>query len=116
MLEFLPHDVQEGLSRARKRSSARNRRLSLHLGDAVFPLLRLWDDGFAIDAARLPQLRGFVEIHEGPRLLMTCLIVASRIEDGNLICMFKRATRAVDSAPVDYDLEVERPAGLLPRN
>ncbi|MDO9526487.1 MAG: hypothetical protein Q7J57_13280, partial [Gemmobacter sp.] len=74
MLEHLPQEVRDNLARAKKRSGARARRLSLHLGDAVFPVLRLWEDGFAIDANRLPKLRGFIEIHEGPRLLMSCLI------------------------------------------
>jgi hypothetical protein len=115
MLEHLPAEVREGLERAQKRSSARSRRLALHLNDAVFPILRLWSDGLAIDASRLPHLRGFVEIHEGPRMLMTCLIQASEIQDGELICTFKRATPAQDRPAADYELEVAPPAGLLPR-
>lgn len=115
MLEHLPAEVREGLERARKRSSARSRRLAVHLGDAVFPILRLWEDGFAIDAARLPHLRGFVEVHEGPRLILTCLIQATEVLDGELICTFKRATLALDRAALDYEVETETPAGLLPR-
>jgi len=115
MLEHLPAEVSEGLERARKRASGRARRLALHLGDAAFPILRLWENGFAIDAERLPVLRGFVEIHEGPRLLLSCLIVASEVQEGELICTFKRATPAHDSAALDYERETEAPAGLLPR-
>lgn len=114
MLEHLPPEVQEGLDRARKRASARSRKLALHLGDAIFPILRLWSDGFAIDAGRLPHLRGFVEVHEGSRLLLSCLIVASEVQDGELICTFKRATPALDRAAVDYELDQQPPAGLLP--
>ena len=114
MLEHLPAEVREGLERARKRSSARSRRLALHLGDAVFPILRLWDDGFAVDAARIGHLRGFIEIHEGPRLLMTCLIQAAEVQDGELICTFKRSSPAHDRAALDYEVETERPAGYLP--
>lgn len=115
MLEHLPAEVREGLERARKKSSARSRRLALHLNGAVFPILRLWDSGFSIDAARVAHLRGFVEIHEGPRLLLTCLIQAVEVLDGELICTFKRATPAQDRAALDYEVETERPAGLLPR-
>jgi hypothetical protein len=115
MLEHLPDDVREGLERARKRASARSRRLALHLGDAVFPILRLWDNGFAVDAGRIGALRGFVEVHEGPRLILTGLIQATEVQDGELICTFKRVTVASDRAALDYEVETEQPAGLLPR-
>jgi len=115
MLEYLPAELREGFDRARKKSSARSRRLSLRIGDAVFPIKRLWDDGLVVDAARLPQLRGFVEIHEGSRHILTCLIVASEVEDGDLICTFKRSTPAVDRAALDYEVETDQPAGLLTR-
>jgi len=114
MLEHLPAEVREGLERARKRASARSRRLALHINDAVFPILRLWDGGFAVDAGRIGHLRGFVEIHEGPRLMLTCLIQAAEVQDGELICTFKRATPALDRAALDYEADAERPAGLLP--
>lgn len=115
MLENLPAEVQEGLERARKRSSARNRRLALHVKDAVFPILRLWDTGLSVDATRLSALRGFAEIHEGPRLVMTCLIMATEIQDGELICSFKRASPVMDRAAPDYEIAIEPPKGLLPR-
>ncbi len=115
MLEHLPAEVREGLERARKKSSARSRRLALHINGAVYPILRLWDDGFAIDPTRIGALRGFVEIHEGPRLMLSCLIQAAEVLDGELICTFKRATPALDRAALDYEVETERPAGLLPR-
>jgi hypothetical protein len=115
VLEFLPNEVREALANARRRRERRGRRLSLHLGDAVFPVLRMWDDGFAIDASRLPRLRGFVELHDGPRLLFHCLIVAHHVEQGELICSFKRATPPADSAPADFERHEPPPAGLLPR-
>lgn len=115
MLEQLPQYIAAGLARAQKLDSTRRRRLRLQLGDAVFPILRHWNDGFAIDATRIPRLRGFVEVHEGATLLWTCLIVASRIEDGELICTYKRMTPAADRAAADYELPDHRPAGLLPR-
>lgn len=115
MLEYLPAELREGFERARKKSSARSRRLSLHIGDAVFPIKRLWDGGLALDAARLPQLRGFVQIHEGSRHSLTCLIVASEVEGGELICTFKRATAPTDRAALDYAVDGDQPAGLITR-
>lgn len=115
MLEFLPAEVREGLERARRRAPARRRKLALHVGDAVFPILRLWDDGLAVEASRLNRLRGFVEIHEGGRPLLACLIVASDVTEGELICSFKRAARIPDRAALDYELPDDRPTTLLPR-
>jgi hypothetical protein len=57
-----------------------------------------------------------VDIHEGPRLLMSCLIVAAQVEDGELVCTFKRATLAADRPAADYELAIDQPVALLPRN
>lgn len=115
MLEYLPAELREGFERARKKSSARSRRLSLHIGDAVFPIRRFWEGGLALDADRLPQLRGFVEIYEGPRPILTCLIVASEVENGELICSFKRATPTLDRAALDYEVDSDQPSGFITR-
>ncbi|MFN3644342.1 MAG: hypothetical protein ACK4TB_15620 [Gemmobacter sp.] len=102
MLEYLPPEIRDAMGRPNRRDRLRGRKLRLHLGDAVFPILRMWDDGFAIDAARLPRLRGAVEIREGRRRVWTCLIVAAEVEGGELRCSFKRLSPAQDSAPADY--------------
>ncbi|MDR5652834.1 hypothetical protein [Ruixingdingia sedimenti] len=114
MLEHLPPEIAEGFARARRLERAGGKRLRLQVGGAVFPILRLWHDGFSLDAARVPQrLRGFVEVHEGPNLLLTCLIVASEIEAGELICTFKRATAAADAPAADYWRGESPPRKLL---
>lgn len=102
MLEHLPQDIRDAMMRPNRRDRMRGRTLHLHLGDQIFPILRMWDDGFAIDAARLPQLRGAVEIRDGTRRVWTCLIVAAAVEGGELVCAFKRLSPAQDSAPADY--------------
>jgi hypothetical protein len=102
MLEHLPQEFRDVMTQPRRRDRPRARKLRLHIGDSVFPILRMWDDGFAIDAARLPRLRGAVEIHEGRRRVWTCLIVAAAVEEGELRCTFKRLSPAHDSAPADY--------------
>ena len=77
MLEFLPKDIVEGLAMARNREAARKSRLRVQVGEAVFPVLRFWHDGFAMDAVLTPKLRGLVDVYDGSRHIFQCLIVAS---------------------------------------
>ena len=113
MLEFLPKEVHDGLEAARKRDFARKSRLRLQVGEAVFPITRFWHDGFALDAALAPQLRGLVDVYDGARHILQCLIVASSPENGELVCEFKRMTAVSDKAPLDYDRDENAPLALL---
>ncbi|MBI1220606.1 MAG: hypothetical protein GC186_18900 [Rhodobacteraceae bacterium] len=115
MLEHLPKEVREGLEAARKRDQKRRARLRVHVGDAVHPILRMWDTGFALDAATAPHLRGLVDIYDGSRHLRQCLIVASAVTAGEIICDFKWATEVTDRAPLDFERDEAAPVGLLPR-
>ncbi len=116
MLEFLPKEVREGLEAARKKDMKRKSRLRVHVGDAIFPVLRFWNNGFAIDADLLPgQLRGLVDIYDGSRHVFQCLIVASGVENGELVCDFKRATAVSDRAALDFYRDENAPVGYLPR-
>jgi len=113
MSEYLPKEVRDGLELARKQDLKRKSRLRVHLGDDVFPVLRMWDTGFALDAENAPHLRGLVDLYEGSRHLYQCLIVASSEENGEMICDFKRHTAAVDKAPLDFYREENAPVALL---
>lgn len=115
MLEFLPKDVIEGLALARNREATRKSRLRVQVAEAVFPVLRFWHDGFALDAALTPKLRGLVDIYDGSRHVFQCLIVASSVENDQLVCEFKRNTAVRDSAPLDYWRDEHAPVGYLPR-
>lgn len=115
MLEFLPKEIREGLEAARRRDQRRKSRLRVQLGEAVFPILRYWDTGIALDADRTPRLRGLVDIYDGSRHISQCLIVASTVENGELICEFKRETAASDRAALDFWRDENAPVGLLPR-
>ena len=64
MLEFLPKDIVEGLAMARNRETTRKSRLRVQVGEAVFPVLRFWHDGFALDADMAPKLRGLVDVFD----------------------------------------------------
>lgn len=115
MLEFLPQEVREGLEAARKRAMRRRSRLRAQVGDAVFPVLRFWDDGMALDASLATHLRGHVDVFDGARHLFRCLIVASNVENGQLICDFKRSTAVASAPPLDFWKDENAPVGYLPR-
>ncbi|NJM83298.1 MAG: hypothetical protein HC844_13130 [Tabrizicola sp.] len=115
MLEFLPKEISEGLEAARKKDQRRRSRLRVQVGDAVFPILRFWHDGFALEADVSPRLlRGLVDVYDGSRHIFQCLIVASGVEDGELVCDFKRATAVREKAALDFWREEHAPIGYLP--
>lgn len=114
MFEFLPKEVREGLEAARKRDQKARSRLCVHVGGEVFHVLRLWGDGFALEAAGAPKMRGLVDLYDGPRHLSECLVVASVEENGEMICDFKRHTPATDRPALDfYRDEGAGPVALL---
>ena len=115
MLEFLPKEIRDGLEAARRREFARKNRLRVQVGEAVFPMIRFWHDGFALDAALAPHLRGLVDVYDGARHVFQCLIVASTTENGDLVCEFKRVTAVSDRAPLDYWRDENAPVAYLPR-
>lgn len=116
MLEFLPKEVREGLEAARMREARKRSRLRVEVGSAVFPVLRFWADGFALDASLSPgQMRGLVDVYDGSRHVFQCLIVASLIDRGELICDFKRVTPVSDKAALDYWRDEDAPVGYLPK-
>lgn len=113
MSEYLPKEVREGLEAARKHALKRRSRLRIHVGDRVFPVLRYWDNGFALDIEDAPKLRGLVDLYDGGRHLYQCLIVASSEDVGEMIYEFKRNTAAVDRAPLDFSRDDDAPIALL---
>jgi hypothetical protein len=115
MLEFLPKEVREGLEAARKRDQKRKSRLRVHVGEAVFPVLRFWDEGFALDASLTPNLRGLVDVYDGARHIFQCLIIASTTENGELVCDFKRSTMVADKVPLDFWRDENAPVAFLPK-
>ena len=115
MSEFLPKEVREGLEAARKADLKKKSRLRIHVGDEVYPVLRFWENGFALDAENAPHLRGLVDLYNGGVHLYQCLIVASEEVAGVMKYEFKRSTEAVDKAPLDYYRDEAAPIALLGR-
>jgi len=113
MSYFLPKEVREGLEQARKRDLRKKSRLRVHTGDEIFPVLRFWESGFALDVEDAPHLRGLIDIYDGSRHLYQCLIVASEEQDGEMIYDFKWHTEALDKAPLDFCRDENAPVALL---
>ncbi|WP_323007436.1 hypothetical protein [Pseudorhodobacter sp.] len=113
MLEFLPQEIRDGLAAAKKRDYLRKSRLRVQSGGAVFPILRMWEGGLALDADGTPHLRGLIDVYDGANQIFQCLIIASTIEEGELICEFKRATQVTDKAALDFWRDENAPVGYL---
>ena len=116
MLEFLSKEVREGLEMARKSRERRKSKLRVQVGEAVFPVLRFWHDGFVLDGSLAPHLRGLVDIYDGSRHVFQCLIVASTAEGDEITCEFKRLTQVTDKAPLDFWLDPVLPVAYLTKN
>ena len=93
----------------------RKSRLRVQAGEDYFPVLRLWETGFAMDLENAPHLRGLVDLYHGGVHLYQCLIIASEEEDGEMVFEFKRSTAAVDKAPLDFVRDENAPIALLGR-
>ncbi|MEM7472473.1 MAG: hypothetical protein AAF340_14075 [Pseudomonadota bacterium] len=114
MSTFLSSEVRAGLERARKSALKRGSRLRVHVGEAIFPILRYEGNRFGVDAETAPQMRGLVDIYDGGRHLYQALIVTSRDEDGLRVYEFKRNTMAAEGPALDFVRDEDAPAGLLP--
>ncbi|MDB2459791.1 hypothetical protein N9W92_01045, partial [Planktomarina temperata] len=91
-------------------------RLRVQAGTEIFRVLKYWDSGFSVDLQDASQLRGLVDLYDGSRHLYQCLIVASEEEGGEMRYEFKRNTRAVDSAPLDFERDANKPVALIGRS
>ncbi|WP_439103725.1 hypothetical protein [Celeribacter marinus] len=115
MSEYFSKEVREGLELARKAGLKKRSRLRVRAGEATYPVLRMWDTGFALDSDDTAHLRGLVDVFDGTKHLYQALIVASQFEDHEVQFEFKRSTAAADKAPLDYDRPDDAPIALLPR-
>ncbi len=113
MSTYMSKEVREGLKAAQMAALKKASRLRVLVGDAYVPVLRLWKDGFAVEADDAPVMRGLVDIYDGGRHIYQCLIVASELDAGEMRYEFKRNTSAQDRAPLDFFREADAPIGLL---
>ena len=115
MNDFLPESVRKGLEDARVAMLRRSSKLCVHDGDRVHRVLRLWDGGFSLIAGEAPNLRGFVELYDGPRHLYQCLVMSGRQENGEHVFEFKWNTAVSDRAAADFVRADDAPAALIAR-
>ncbi|WP_425046648.1 hypothetical protein [Primorskyibacter sp. S87] len=113
MTTYISKDIREGLDAARIASLKKASRLRVEAGDEYFRVLRLWRDGFAVEAETTPRLRGLVDLYDGSHHLYQCLIMAAEEERGEMIYEFKRSTAAADKAPLDFYRSPDAPIALL---
>jgi hypothetical protein len=113
-MEILPKDILSALRDAQTREAGRRSRLRVQTGSDVWPVLRRWRGGFALNADQVTHLRGLVDLYDGSRHISTALIVASDVEGGELICTTKRDTPVSDRAALDFVRNENAPVGYLP--
>lgn len=109
----LPREIQAGLDAARIEAKRKSARLRVSVGDRVFPVLDLRSDGFSVDIADAPHLRGRVDLHDGCKHLFQCLIVAGEPDAQQMHYDFKRATAVERSAALDFERAADAPVALI---
>ncbi|CUK16185.1 hypothetical protein RUE5091_03961 [Ruegeria denitrificans] len=113
MSTYVSKEISAELDAARIAGLKKTSRLRVEFGDNTFKILRLWKDGFTVEAETTPQLRGLVDIYDGARHLYQCLIIADDEEAGEMRYEFKRSTAAADKAPLDFYRAPDAPIALL---
>ncbi|MEE9454523.1 MAG: hypothetical protein V3V13_09105 [Paracoccaceae bacterium] len=113
MEAFFSKDVLAGLEMARMQDAMKKNRLRVHVGGAIYPIYKMWDDGFSMMAETAPHLRGFVDLFEGSRHLLQCLVIHSEADGYVVNYEFKRSTIAKDEAPKDYFVDENAPVALI---
>lgn len=115
MSEYLPQSVRDELEAAQRSKRKKKTLLRIRAGERNFDVLRRWDGGFSLAADEAPPLRGLVDLYDGARHMYRCLIVTSAEDAGERRFEYKRATAALDEAPLDFERDPEAPIALLPR-
>ncbi len=113
MTTYVPKEVQAGLDSARLARLKKASRLRLSADGVTSPVLRMWKTGFAIDAAKAPNLRGLVDLYDGANHLFQCLIVASERDGGDMVFEFKRLTVVSHQPPLDFAQSADAPVALI---
>lgn len=113
MTTYLPDDVQQSLETARLKQLKRSSKLRIETPDGYLRVLRLWETGFSVASADAVNLRGLVDVYEGPTHLFQCLIVAANEDGGEMQYEFKRMTPVASRAARDFADEAETPVALI---
>ncbi len=110
-MEHLQQEITDALRASRPKTAKHN--YSVRTDGGSFPVLRLWRDGFEVDEADAPRLRGHVDILKDDERIAICLIVFAKSEHGVATYEFKRRTNDAAQSPADYAREEDAPVALL---
>ncbi len=113
MTTYLTPEVQAGLDEARRLARRKSSRLRVCAGGVFFPVLKTWENGFALDLSEAGHLRGRVDLYEGPNMVSQCLIVAAEGEGDVMRFEYKRMTEARGEQPVDFERAANAPVALI---
>ena len=113
MTTYLPESVLAGLNAARRKQTRRSGKIRVDMGESYVPVIELTDHGFSVGRDAAPQLRGHVDLFEGPRHLFRCLIVASESSGEVMRYEFKYSTSAAHGAALDYVADRPAPHALI---
>ena len=69
MNTFIPADACKGFQQARRKALKSVNRLCVHTNNNVFRITKAWADRFSVPAKRVKNLRGLVDIYDGPKHL-----------------------------------------------
>ena len=112
MSTFLSKDVLAGLEDAHKISIKKKNRLCVEFNKTRYPVMVLKQNGFSLEAEIAPEIRGLVDLYDGNKHLLQCLIVASKEENGIVHFEYKRKTATTTDPPKDFYQE-KKLAGLI---
>jgi hypothetical protein len=115
MDSFISEEVRAGLDQARKRAMKSNNRMCVHVGEKVIRIGKTFDNGFAISVSAGTDLRGLVNVFDGPKHLYQCLIVCAEQVGDEIHYEYKRTTDATAQPPVDFVRAEDAPIALLER-
>ena len=113
MDNFLANEVRKGLEQASKRAQLSSNRLCVHAGDQVHRMTQSFENGFSLPSTVGLDLRGLVDVYDGPKHLYQCLIVCAEQVGDAVHYEFKRMTDAHEQPPADFVRVEEAPIALL---
>lgn len=113
MDSFISAEVRAGLDQARKRAIKSNNRLCVHVGEKITRIVKTFDNGFAVNTDGGAELRGLVNVFDGPKQLYQCLIVCAEQQGDEIHYEYKRTTDASAQPPADFVRVEDAPIALL---
>jgi len=102
MSTFLSKDVLASLKAAQTTALKKKNRFHVEFNKVRYPVLLLKQGGFCVEADMAPEIRGLVDLYDGDKHLQQGLIVATRVENGDVHFEFKRRTATTTVAPKDF--------------